>query len=56
MLSQVIPGWIEGLQMMKPGGKARLVIPGDLGYGPKGYGNIPPNATLVFQVALLSIQ
>ena len=56
MLGQVIPGWIEGLQLMKPGGKARLVIPGELGYGPKGHGNIPPNATLVFEVTLLSIQ
>ena len=56
MLGQVIPGWTEGLQLMKPGGRARLVIPGDLAYGPKGFGSIPPNTTLVFEVALLSIQ
>ncbi len=55
-LNGVIPGWTEGLQMMKEGGKARLVIPADLAYGPGGMGNaIGPNETLVFEVELLDI-
>jgi FKBP-type peptidyl-prolyl cis-trans isomerase len=55
-LDGVIKGWGEGLQLMKVGGKARLVIPPSLGYGPDGSGPIPPNATLVFEVQLLSIE
>ncbi|HVT88878.1 MAG TPA: FKBP-type peptidyl-prolyl cis-trans isomerase [Tepidisphaeraceae bacterium] len=56
-LGRVIKGWGEGLQLMKVGGKATLVIPPDLGYGAEGAGNdIPPNATLVFTVELLGIE
>ncbi|KAA0876175.1 FKBP-type peptidyl-prolyl cis-trans isomerase [Nitrincola tapanii] len=55
-LSGVIPGWTEGLQLMKAGEKARLVIPSDLAYGPGGMGNaIGPNETLVFEVELLEV-
>lgn len=55
-VTQVIPGWVEALQMMKTGSKWRLYIPSALAYGPNGAGNtIGPNATLIFEVELISI-
>jgi FKBP-type peptidyl-prolyl cis-trans isomerase len=54
-VDKVIKGWTEALQLMKVGGKARLVVPPTIGYGPMGNDPIPPNATLVFDVELVDI-
>ena len=52
----VIPGWIEGLQLMTPGSKYEFVIPSNLAYGPDGSGaSIPPDSVLVFEVELLKV-
>lgn len=56
-LNEVIPGWTEGLQLMKPGEEFLFFIPPDIGYGVRGAGgDIPPNAALIFKVELLKFQ
>ncbi len=55
-VTQVIPGWVEALQLMSEGAKYRLYIPSQLAYGPQGAGPIGPNQTLIFDVELLKIE
>jgi len=55
-VGQVIPGWEEGLKLMKKGSKSRLVIPPELGYGGLSVGTIPPNSILIFDVELVDMQ
>ncbi len=57
LLSAVISGWTEGVQLMKVGSKYRFFVPSELGYGVRGAGqDIGPNATLIFEVELISIE
>lgn len=56
-LNGVIPGWTEGVQLMKEGGKVQLFIPSNLAYGSRGAGGvIAPDSTLIFDIELLKVQ
>ena len=55
-VGQVIPGWDEGVQLLKKGSKARFIIPPALAYGSRDLGKIPPNSTLIFDVEVLDVK
>ena len=55
-VGQVIPGWDEGVQLLKKGGKGRFIIPSNLAYGDRDLGKIPPNSTLIFDVEVLDVK
>jgi peptidylprolyl isomerase len=54
--NRLLPGWEEGLGMLKPGGKAKLVLPAELAFGEQGYGAVPPNAQIMMEVELISVE
>ena len=54
-VNQVIPGWVEALQLMNEGSRWKLYIPSKLGYGAQGAGPIPPHSTLIFEVELIKV-
>ena len=55
-VTQVIPAWVEALQMMKPGAEWRIYCPSNIAYGPNGAGGmIGPNETLIFDIQLISV-
>lgn len=54
-VNQVIPGWTAALQQMPVGSKWEIYIPSEMGYGPRPYGSIMPNSTLIFEIELLNI-
>ncbi len=55
LLNRVIKGWTEGMQLVGEGGKIRLFVPSELGYGENGNRNIEPNSTLIFDVELVKV-
>jgi FKBP-type peptidyl-prolyl cis-trans isomerase len=55
-VGQVIPGWDEGVQLMKKGSKAKFIVPANLAYGDRDLGKIPPNSTLIFDVEVLDVK
>lgn len=55
-LSGALPGWTEGLQLMKEGAKVRFVLPPDLAFGKRGTADVPPNATVIYEFELLKIR
>lgn len=55
-VGQVIPGWDEGLLLLKKGSKAQFIIPSNLAYGERDLGKIPPNSTLIFDVEIIDVK
>jgi peptidylprolyl isomerase len=55
-VGQVIKGWDEGIALLKPGAKAKLIIPSSIGYGARNMGSIPPFSTLIFDVELIKFE
>jgi peptidylprolyl isomerase len=53
---ELLPGWEEGLALMKAGGTAKMAVPAELAFGEQGYGSIPPNSQIVLDVELLSVE
>ncbi len=53
---ELLPGWEEGLALMKAGGTAKMAVPAELAFGEQGYGSVPPNSQIVLDVELLSVE